>query len=401
MTVRISKPEFNLREKLSELDKPVGLKGSELLKSETAQDARTLVSAGRKNIIINGDFRIAQKGTTHNSSGYRTVDRFKMSAGGANNTLTQSQHALSSSDAPYSHGFRYSYHLNNAGQNANSQGYVIFQYNIEAQDMAQSGWNYTSDKDHITISFWVKSSITHTFLFTLYTSDGTPQDYNVLFPVQADTWKKIIVTVPGDPDITFDNNNDYGLQIMFNPYLGSHYTSGSTVNRWRDHAGYTSRPDMDDKWWKTASTFEITGVQLELGQNATEFEHRPRGEELLLCQRYLYSIYRRGSSNDGNLSIGGVGSLYTNSAVYIDILLPTEMRATPSLIVPSGTNRFQVCPTTCITFGNPTMIHAHTNCITLTSNITSSNTAGRVGNVFMATAAWSEGEQLAFSAEFS
>ena len=61
MTVRVSKPEFSLREKLSELDKPVGLKGSELLKSETAQDARTLVSAGRRNIIINGDFRIAQR----------------------------------------------------------------------------------------------------------------------------------------------------------------------------------------------------------------------------------------------------------------------------------------------------------------------------------------------------
>ena len=175
MTVRVSKPEFNLREKLSELDKPIGLKGSELLKSETAQDVRNLVGAGRRNIIINGDFRIAQRATTHNSSGHRTVDRFKMNASGANATLTQSQHALSSSDAPYSHGFRYSYHLNNAGQNANSQGYAIFQYNIEAQDMAQSGWNYTSDKDHITISFWVKSSITHTFLFTLYTADGTPQ----------------------------------------------------------------------------------------------------------------------------------------------------------------------------------------------------------------------------------
>ena len=286
MTVRVSKPEFNLREKLSELDKPVGLKGSELLKSETAQDARNLVGAGRRNIIINGDFRIAQRGTTHNSSGHQTVDRFKMNASGANATLTQSQHALSSSDAPYSHGFRYSYHLNNAGQNANSQGYVIFQYNIEAQDMAQSGWNYTSDTDHITISFWVKSSITHTFLFTLYTADGTPQDYNVLFPVQADKWKKIILTVPGNPDITFDNNNDYGLQLMFNPYMGSHYTSGSTVKRWRDHAGYTSRPDMDDKWWKTASTFEITGVQLEVGPNATEFEHRSYAEELALCQRY-------------------------------------------------------------------------------------------------------------------
>ena len=329
MTVRVSKPEFNLREKLSELDKPVGLKGSELLKSETAQDARNLVGAGRRNIIINGDFRIAQRGTTHNSSGHRTVDRFKMNASGANATLTQSQHVLSSSDAPYSHGFRYSYHLNNAGQNANSQGYVIFQYNIEAQDMAQSGWNYTSDKDHITISFWVKSSITHTFLFTLYTSDGTPQDYNVLFPVQADKWKKIIMTVPGNPDITFDNNNDYGLQLMFNPYMGSHYTSGSTVKRWRDHAGYTSRPDMDDKWWKTASTFEITGVQLEVGSNATEFEHRSRSEELALCQRYFFIV-----KGDNNHRSGIPGYANSTTELRACVQFPVPMRASPTV---SGT----------------------------------------------------------------
>ena len=334
MTVRVSKPEFNLREKLSELDKPVGLKGSELLKSETAQDARNLVSAGRRNIIINGDFRIAQRGTTHNSSGHRTVDRFKMNVSGANATLTQSQHALSSSDAPYSHGFRYSYHLNNAGQNANSQGYVIFQYNIEAQDMAQSGWNYTSDKDHITISFWVKSSITHTFLFTLYTADGTPQDYNVLFPVQADKWKKIILTVPGDPDITFDNNNDYGLQLMFNPYMGSHYTSGSTVKRWRDHAGYTSRPDMDDKWWRTASTFEITGVQLEVGPNATDFEHRLYSEELSLCERYFQCMKGPSSVAGGTGErCYGVAHTYSSSRALWTFQFKTEMRSPPTVSI--------------------------------------------------------------------
>ena len=334
MTVRVSKPEFNLREKLSELDKPVGLKGSELLKSETAQDARNLVGAGRRNIIINGDFRIAQRATTHNSSGYRTVDRFKMGASGANTTLTQSQHTLSSSDAPYSDGFRHSFHIQNAGQNANTQGYVIITYNTEAQDMAYSGWNYTSDSDYLTLSFWVKSSITHTFLFTFYTADGTPQDYNVLFPVQADTWKKIIVTVPGDPDITFDTNTDYGLQLMWNPYMGNHYTSGSSVNKWQNHAGYTSRPDMDDKWWKTASTFEITGVQLEVGQNATDFEHRSYAEELSLCERYFQCMKGPSSVAGGSGErCYGVAHTYSTSRALWTFQFKTEMRSSPTVSI--------------------------------------------------------------------
>ena len=330
MTVRVSKPEFNLREKLSELDKPIGLKGSELLKSETAQDVRNLVGAGRRNIIINGDFRIAQRGTTHNSSGYRTVDRFKMGASGASSTLTQSQHVLSSSDAPYSDGFRYSYHINNVGQNANNQGYVIITYNTEAQDMAYSGWNYKSDTSFITLSFWVKSSITHTFLFTFYTADGTPQDYNVLYPVQADKWKKIIISVPGDPDISFDTNNDYGLQLMWNPYMGSHYTSGSSVNKWQNHAGYTSRPDMDDKWWKTASTFEITGVQLEVGPNATEFEHRSRSEELRLCQRYYWKL-DNGTNQAGAQWLYKIGHGGNDGYRRVTVNHPVPMRGSPSV----------------------------------------------------------------------
>ncbi len=351
MTVRVSKPEFNLREKITELDKPAGFKGSELLKSETAQDARNLVSAGRRNIIINGDFRIAQRGTTHNSSGYRTVDRFKMSASGASGTLTQSQHVLSSSDAPYSHGFRYSYHINNAGQNANTQGYVLITYNTEAQDMAYSGWNYKSTTSYLTISFWVKSSITHTFLFTLYTADGTPQDYNVLYPVQADVWEKIIITVPGDSDITFDTNTDYGLQLMWNPYMGNHYTSGSSVNKWQNHAGYTSRPDMDTKWWKTASTFEITGVQVEVGPNATEFEHRSYGEELLLCQRYYEGIIMGTGTALMRTYTNTAGSPTNVSNAGYDYKV--EKRVTPTWTVegnaswyPSGTSGMTAYPST-------------------------------------------------------
>ena len=91
MTVRITKPEFNLREKISELDKPSGLKGSELMRSDTAQDARDLIGAGRKNMIINGDMTVAQRGTSSGRSEFRGLNRI-------NNTTTAVTTAISASD---------------------------------------------------------------------------------------------------------------------------------------------------------------------------------------------------------------------------------------------------------------------------------------------------------------
>ena len=92
MTVRITKPEFNLREKLSELDRPIGLKGSELMRSDNVQDVRDLVGAGRKNMIINGDMRIAQKETTKTGiilQGYYTCDRWHIQLNGPTLKLEQ------------------------------------------------------------------------------------------------------------------------------------------------------------------------------------------------------------------------------------------------------------------------------------------------------------------------
>ena len=104
MTVRVSKPEFNLREKLSELDKPSGLKGNELLRSDTTQEARDLVSAGRKNLIINGAMEIAQRGTSTTTLGYQ-IDRFLTGAANINNP-TYAQVDVASGTQPYIAGFR-------------------------------------------------------------------------------------------------------------------------------------------------------------------------------------------------------------------------------------------------------------------------------------------------------
>ena len=101
MTVRVSKPEFNLREKLSELDKPSGLKGNELLRSDTTQEARDLVSAGRRNLVINGAMNLAQRGTSSTTAGMYTVDRFTYAWSGHDEAPTQAQVDVSSGTTPY------------------------------------------------------------------------------------------------------------------------------------------------------------------------------------------------------------------------------------------------------------------------------------------------------------
>ena len=151
--------------------------------------------------------------------------------------------------------------------------------------------------------------------------------------------------------------------------------------------------------FNNTATYYITGMQFERGDTMTAYEHRSFGDELLRCQRYYHCVYRRGASSDGNLSIGALGSLYTGNSLYIDMTFPTQMRTTPTLEAPTATDRFNCCPTTCIDFGNPSLIHGQKNAVTLNATLQSGNTAGRVGNVFAKTANWTEGEKLAFTAE--
>ena len=304
------------------------------------QFAPSHVQSSHKNIIINGDMRIAQRATTHNSSGYRTIDRFKMNAGGANTTLTQEQVDVASGTSPYVRGFRKAFKITNAGQNANNAGYVYMQYQVEAQDIATSGWRYmynSSADDHITVSFWVKASVTQTYLFFFHTNDGTVKEFSHLMSLTGGAWTKVSITAPGNSGITINNDNGVGLNLYWAAYLGTDYTAGSTVDQWVTHSGYTSRPDMGTGWWTTSnSTFELTGVQLEVGKESSAFEHRHQTEELLRCQRYYYDLVQTSSTND---TFGQQGNVWQeNNGSIMHIRYPVPMRTTPAFGSTNGTN---------------------------------------------------------------
>ena len=289
-----------------------------------------------RNLIINGAMQVSQRGTSSTSSGFYTVDRLQVNFTGTNEAPTQAQVALSSSDTPYSSGFRFAYKVTNGNQTSGGGAgkFISYKTTIEAQDIAQSGWNYTSSSSNVTLSFWVKASVAQTYFGRLQTYDGTAQNYPFSFALSANTWTKVTKTIPGNSNLQFDNNNAEGLLLEIVPYYGNDYTNGSmSVDAW---AAYSDRtPSNTATWYETDdATFEITGIQLEVGSVATDFEHRSFADELLKCQRYCYVLCEGLNTPLGN------GTCWTASNVFIPVIYPVKMRSGPTMSVVTGTNYY-------------------------------------------------------------
>ena len=282
-----------------------------------------------RNLIINGAMQVAQRGTSNGSSGYKTVDRFQFNGGGLNANVTTSQADVASGTTPYTEGFRKAHKIVNGAQTGpDAADFIQFQTKLEAQDIANSGWNYTSSSSFITLSFWVKASVSQTYFGLLQTQDGSAHNYPFSFALTADQWTKVTKTIPGNSNLTFDNNSDAGLNIRIIPFYGTQYTNNSsTVNNWVASSSTAETPDNTSTWYTTSgSTFEYTGVQLEVGSVATDFEHRSFGQELALCQRYyethnslttakttdgsVTSQWSTITSNDSNTLVVSTGIIY-------------------------------------------------------------------------------------------
>jgi hypothetical protein len=292
-------------------------------------------NTGRRNLIINGAMQVAQRGTSSTTSGYGSLDRYKIQYSGV--SVTHSQESLSSSDSPYSEGFRTALKLTNTSTSSATSAYTqVFQI-IESQNVAGSGWNYTSTSSSITFQFWAKSSLAGTYTTFLRTNDGTQYLYSKDFTLVADTWKKITCTVPGNSNLVFNNDNGQGLDLFVVPHYGTDFTtSGHTDDAWIAYSGSDIAGDYAQSWTNTSSaTFFITGIQLEVGENASDFEHRSFGEELALCQRYYWQVA-------GTSQLVGQGFYF--SATEIDCLVnfPQTMRATPTFTSSNNSGDFQL-----------------------------------------------------------
>jgi len=305
----------------------------------TATAKITNVAPGNRNIIINGACQVAQRGTSTTTSGGFSVDRFNVFHGGTDEAPAFAQVDVTSNDpGPWEKGFRKALRVTNGNQTggAGAADYVWLQYKIESQDIANSGWNYTSASSYITLSFWVKSSVAQEFKGWLQTADGTAQNYPFTTgSLSADTWTKVTKTIPGHANLQFDNNNEVGLTIHLTPFFGTDYTNDSvTEDAWQAYASGTRAEDSTSTWYTTNDAqFETTGWQLEVGDTATDYEHRSYHDELLKCQRYYY--LHADSTNKVICS----GTMYENTAFQGMIPFPVTMRIGPALVyTSSGSN---------------------------------------------------------------
>jgi len=299
---------------------------------------------GRRNIIINGAMNIAQRNTTSTSEGY-TCDRFNILRAGVDESPTHAQVDVASGTTPYTNGFRKALKITNGNQTggAGAGDYILTRYKVEAQDMAKSGWNYVSSSSYVTLSFWIKSSVAQNFYFNMISSDGTPQNYAYeTGSLSADTWTKVIKKIPGASNVQFNSDNGVGLQLDFWAFAGTNYTDGGvTLNQWAAYSSGGRMPDHTSTWYTTNdATLEITGVQLEVGSQATPFEHRGFSEELLLCQRYYYKSTEYDYPVQNPIATskttdvhGYLGWVFynTTSCRSFNYENPVEMRASPTV----------------------------------------------------------------------
>ena len=291
-------------------------------------DGTQMPTAGalsNRNLIINGAMNVAQRGTSSTTNGYGSVDRYHIQWDGG--TVTHTQTAITSG-SPYDEGFRNVLRLTNTATTTDSGTYRNpFQY-IEAQNLAQSGWDYTSSSSYVTLSFWVRSSVAQEFFGYLRTFYGTAQSYSFSTgSLSADTWTKVTKTIPGNSNITIDNDAGVGLQLNIAAWWGANFTSsGNTTDTWGAFSSGSRTPDFSDTWANTTdATFDITGVQLEVGEKATPFEHRSYGDELARCQRYYQVLRASNSDTFFYAHPAGSTTFYLAHGMFA-----TEMRAQPT-----------------------------------------------------------------------
>jgi hypothetical protein len=284
-----------------------------------------------RNLLNNGAMQVAQRGTSVTgitTGGYLTVDRWSF--------LTFSQGTWTQSvenDAPTGSGFRKSVKVlcTTADAAPAASDRIIFNQSIEGQNL-QSICKGTANAQQLTMSFWVKSNVTGTYIAELFDNDNS-RHVSAAYTVNSSaTWEKKTIVFPADTTGALDNDNAQSMQIIWFLGAGSDRTSGTLQTSWgalnnaNRAVGQTNLAAATNNYW------QVTGVQLEVGAVATPFEFKPIEQELAECQRYYFR-----TKADSNEYAFSMASCNTTTSATGYITFPVTMRSKPTALEQSGT----------------------------------------------------------------
>jgi len=281
--------------------------------------------SGRRNIIINGAMNVAQRSASVTgigaADGYFTCDRWGVYQGSTAGRLTMTQTA----DGPSGFANCMKLDCTTADTSIAAGEFFILRQSLEGQDVQQLKYG-TSDAEKITVSFYVKGNASAKYTCELQNNDNTrtiAQTFDV-----TTSWSRVVLTFNADTSQGFDDDNAISLTMLLWLHAGSNFTGGTFVsNTWADTVTNKRVGDSVTSFFdSTDRTFFITGVQMEVGSQATPFEHRSFGEELALCERYY---------EEGDMSIRSS----VNTVARLAVQYRVEKRAVPTFLVYYDSNK--------------------------------------------------------------
>jgi len=254
---------------------------------------------GNRNLVINGGMQVAQRGSVAAlQTGYGACDRFKLASNSAARFDT-----TQSTDVPSGQGFANSLKLDcsTADTSVAAGDYYFIQQLIEGQNLQQLAYG-TSSAKQMTLSFWVKSPKTGIHNLEVESADGGVFNIHQYTIASANTWQNVKMTIDGYQTTAIANDDTAGLNINWWLLGGTTFSGGSySENTWTSSNGNRAvgQVNVSDS---TSNDFYITGVQLEVGDTATDFEHRSYGDEVVKCQRYFNYVRHGGTASNAGLS---------------------------------------------------------------------------------------------------
>jgi hypothetical protein len=327
--------------------------------------------SGRRNLIINGAMTVWQRGTSDDTASNNdfACDRWQIGFTGLEGNVDWDR----STDTPDDFSYSLKVSMDASETSLDAADRIHIQQKFEGQDVQHLRYGSSGAKT-CTVSFWVKSSVAATYTLDIFQNeDVTSRVIGRSYTINAaDTWEHKTITFVGDTAQAIENDNSEGLRLGWWLDAGSNFTSGTFSEDWQDY-DITERIHSTTGWLESTSPeFYITGVQLEVGTVATEFEHRSYGEELALCQRYCI-VYGGDSIYDRI----GTGHSVTANLWSAFIILPVEMRtgATESTSADSDFALYHSSTVTALT--SLSLNYTTRKTVTLDGSVAGGLTAGR------------------------